>query len=59
LLLLLLCVVCACHVSSQQLIGHHVKHSLLEHVLLAVALQALHDLLGSEGRGKGAAGGWG
>jgi hypothetical protein len=44
LLLLLLCVVCARHVSSQQLICHHVKHSLFEYVLLAVALQALHHL---------------
>jgi hypothetical protein len=33
-------------VSCQQFVGHHVQHSLLEHILLAVALQTLDNLQG-------------
>jgi hypothetical protein len=41
-----LLLLCACHVSCQQFVGHHVQHSLLEHILLAVALQTLDNLQG-------------
>jgi hypothetical protein len=44
LLRLLLVELHACRVPGQQFVCHHVQHSLLEDILLAVALKALHNL---------------